>query len=59
MRIISGNCRGRKLVQIQGKDIRPTSDRVREALFNIIGLMSGVQPFLICLPEQEPLGLRR
>lgn len=37
MRIISGECRGRKLVQIQGRDIRPTSDRVREALFNIIG----------------------
>ncbi|WP_321493893.1 16S rRNA (guanine(966)-N(2))-methyltransferase RsmD [uncultured Desulfobacter sp.] len=37
MRIISGACRGRKLVQIQGKDIRPTSDRVREALFNILG----------------------
>ncbi|MEH0022918.1 MAG: 16S rRNA (guanine(966)-N(2))-methyltransferase RsmD [Desulfobacter sp.] len=37
MRIISGSCRGRKLSQIQGRDIRPTSDRVREALFNIIG----------------------
>ena len=37
MRIISGACRGRKLVQIQGQDIRPTSDRVREALFNILG----------------------
>ncbi|WP_320044249.1 16S rRNA (guanine(966)-N(2))-methyltransferase RsmD [uncultured Desulfobacter sp.] len=37
MRIISGTCRGRKLVQIEGKDIRPTSDRVREALFNILG----------------------
>ena len=37
MRIISGTCRGRKLVQIQGKDIRPTSDRVREAVFNILG----------------------
>ena len=37
MRIISGDCRGRKLVQIQGQDIRPTSDRVREALFNILG----------------------
>ncbi len=37
MRIISGACRGRKLVQIQGKDIRPTSDRVREAVFNILG----------------------
>jgi len=37
MRIISGTSRGRKLAQIEGKDIRPTSDRVREALFNIIG----------------------
>ncbi|HCY85461.1 MAG TPA: 16S rRNA (guanine(966)-N(2))-methyltransferase RsmD [Desulfobacteraceae bacterium] len=37
MRIISGECRGRKLNPIQGQDIRPTSDRVREALFNIIG----------------------
>ncbi len=37
MRIISGLSRGRKLTQIQGRDIRPTSDRVREALFNIIG----------------------
>ena len=37
MRIISGACRGRKLAQIQGRDIRPTSDRVREAVFNILG----------------------
>ena len=37
MRIISGICRGRKLAQIQGYDIRPTSDRAREAIFNILG----------------------
>ncbi|EIM64473.1 LOW QUALITY PROTEIN: RNA methyltransferase, RsmD family [Desulfobacter postgatei 2ac9] len=37
MRIISGACRGRKLVSDPGKDIRPTSDRVREAVFNILG----------------------
>ncbi len=37
MRIISGSCRGRKLVQIEGLNIRPTSDRIREAIFNIIG----------------------
>lgn len=36
MRIISGCCRGRRLAQIEGRDIRPTSDRVREALFNIL-----------------------
>jgi 16S rRNA (guanine966-N2)-methyltransferase len=36
LRVISGNCRGRKLVEIQGLRIRPTSDRVREAIFNIL-----------------------
>ncbi len=37
MRIISGIYKGRKLMSIQGKDIRPTTDRAREALFNILG----------------------
>lgn len=38
MRIISGTCRGRKLIPLKGRNIRPTSDRVRESVFNIIGL---------------------
>ncbi len=37
MRIISGNFKGRKLIQLEGNDIRPTPDRVREAIFNILG----------------------
>ncbi|EPR38940.1 MULTISPECIES: 16S rRNA (guanine(966)-N(2))-methyltransferase RsmD [Desulfococcus] len=37
MRIISGRLRGRKLLPIRGNAVRPTSDRVREAIFNIIG----------------------
>jgi 16S rRNA (guanine966-N2)-methyltransferase len=36
MRIISGIRRGHKLHEFQGKDIRPTTDRVKEALFNLI-----------------------
>lgn len=36
MRIISGKLRGRKLKTFKGSDVRPTSDRVREALFNIL-----------------------
>ncbi len=39
MRVISGSCKGRKLVQIHGHKIRPTSDRVKEAVFNILGPM--------------------
>jgi len=37
MRIIAGNSRGRKLAPIKGDRIRPTSDRAREDIFNIIG----------------------
>ena len=37
MRVISGLCKGRKLVKLQGRQIRPTSDRTREAIFNILG----------------------
>ncbi|MCH5184778.1 MAG: 16S rRNA (guanine(966)-N(2))-methyltransferase RsmD [Oscillospiraceae bacterium] len=36
MRIIAGSRRGCKLTEFEGEDIRPTSDRVKEALFNII-----------------------
>ncbi len=36
MRIISGSARGRQLATFSGKDIRPTPDRVREAVFSIL-----------------------
>lgn len=36
MRVITGKCRGRKLLEPVGKDVRPTTDQVKEALFNII-----------------------
>jgi 16S rRNA (guanine966-N2)-methyltransferase len=37
MRITGGEAKGRLLISPKGMDIRPTSDRVREAIFNIIG----------------------
>lgn len=36
MRIVAGKYRGRTLLEFSGDDIRPTADRVRESLFNII-----------------------
>lgn len=36
MRIIGGTARGRKLATFTGREIRPTPDRVREALFSIL-----------------------
>ncbi len=37
MRIIAGTARGRRLKGPKGPGLRPTSDQVREALFNILG----------------------
>jgi 16S rRNA (guanine966-N2)-methyltransferase len=36
LRIISGRARGKKLVEFAGARVRPTADRVREALFSIL-----------------------
>lgn len=36
MRIVGGRHRGRRLSAPPGRDVRPTTDRTREALFNIL-----------------------
>ena len=36
MRVISGTARGRRLGELEGMETRPTTDRVKEALFNIV-----------------------
>lgn len=36
MRVISGTARGRRLKELQGMDTRPTTDKVKESMFNII-----------------------
>lgn len=40
MRVIAGTARRRKLMSLEGKDVRPTTDRIKETLFNI--LQSGI-----------------
>ncbi|HET8724351.1 MAG TPA: 16S rRNA (guanine(966)-N(2))-methyltransferase RsmD [Anaeromyxobacteraceae bacterium] len=37
MRIVAGTARGRRLVAPDGDDTRPTSDKVRAAVFNLLG----------------------
>ena len=36
MRVITGTARGRRLKELPGLDTRPTTDRVKEALFSIV-----------------------
>ncbi len=37
MRVIAGTAKGHKLNTLEGMDTRPTTDRIKETLFNIIG----------------------
>lgn len=41
MRVIGGALGGRRLTAPPGRATRPTSDRVREALFNVLGNVAG------------------
>ena len=36
MRIITGSARGRRLLTLEGEHVRPTTERVKEALFSIL-----------------------
>lgn len=41
MRIVAGTARGRRLTAPRGNRVRPTADRVKEALFSILTAASG------------------
>jgi 16S rRNA (guanine966-N2)-methyltransferase len=43
MRVVSGDLGGRKLVTPAGSDTRPTSDRVREAIFNSLFSLDAIE----------------
>ncbi|MBK9178951.1 MAG: 16S rRNA (guanine(966)-N(2))-methyltransferase RsmD [Acidimicrobiales bacterium] len=43
MRVVAGSARGRRLVAPRGRGVRPTTDRVREAVFNALGSLGAVE----------------
>jgi 16S rRNA (guanine966-N2)-methyltransferase len=57
LRIIGGTWRGRKLRFPAGADIRPTPDRVRETLFNWLGVRIGGARCLDLFAGSGALGL--
>jgi 16S rRNA (guanine966-N2)-methyltransferase len=42
MRVVAGTARGRRLSAPPGRDVRPTSDRVREAIFSSLDSMDAI-----------------
>jgi len=43
MRVVAGTARGRRLVAPEGRDTRPTLDRVREAMFNSLVSLDAIE----------------
>jgi 16S rRNA (guanine966-N2)-methyltransferase len=43
VRVVAGRFGGRRLQAPKGRDTRPTSDRVREALFSMLGPLDGAR----------------
>lgn len=43
MRVVGGSARGRRLQAPPGRSVRPTSDRVREAIFDILSSLGAVE----------------
>lgn len=43
MRVVAGDLRGRRIEAPPGNDVRPTTDKVREAVFNALGSLDLVR----------------
>lgn len=46
MRVITGSARGRKLLTLGGEEVRPTPERVKEAVFSVIQFQIEGRSFL-------------
>ena len=57
MRVITGSARGRKLLTLPGDDVRPTTDKVKESVFNIIQFAVPGSSFLDLFAGSGQIGI--
>ncbi len=57
MRIIAGTKRGKKLIALEGEQVRPTTDRVKEALFDVLQFSIADKRFLDLFAGSGQIGL--
>jgi 16S rRNA (guanine(966)-N(2))-methyltransferase RsmD len=57
MRIIAGDFRGRRLKTLSGLAVRPTSDKLRETIFNILQAEVPASVFIDCYAGSGAVGL--
>ena len=57
MRVITGSARGRRLETLEGEDVRPTTDRIKEAVFSIIQFQTEGRTFLDLFAGSGQMGI--
>lgn len=57
MRVITGSARGRRLQTLEGEDVRPTTDRIKEAVFSIIQFETEGRTFLDLFSGSGQMGI--
>ena len=57
MRVISGTAKSLKLKTVEGMDTRPTQDRIKETLFNMISSDVGGTSFLDLFSGSGGIGI--
>lgn len=57
MRVITGSARGKRLETLDGIDVRPTADRVKEAVFSIIQFRTEGRRFLDLFAGSGQMGI--
>jgi len=57
VRVVSGSARGRRIIAPKGTKIRPTSDRVKEAIFNTIAALVNQSDFLDLFAGTGSMGI--
>ena len=57
MRVITGVARGRRLETLEGEDVRPTTDRIKEAVFSIIQFETEGRSFLDLFAGSGQMGI--
>ena len=57
MRVITGTARGRRLETLEGEEVRPTTDRIKEAIFSIIQFETEGRVFLDLFAGSGQMGI--
>lgn len=57
MRVITGSAKGIKLEELSGNDVRPTTDRIKEAIFSIVQFQIQGRKFLDLFGGSGQMGI--